>query len=81
MSYLEADNQQLMDELRKVATLPTQNPTPVQGWIVGPYINYWETGYAITQAFEGGSNDCPSYMEYTWDNGSGTVICYINVYD
>lgn len=79
MSYRQIDNQQLMTEIKKVSSIPTQSPSPVNGWIVGPYINYWETGFTITQIFSGNENNCPSFMQYTWHNGAGTVLCYVNV--
>jgi prepilin-type N-terminal cleavage/methylation domain-containing protein len=78
-TYLESDNAALMTELKKVGTLPTINPAPIHGWIVGPYVNYWNTGMYLTEDFEGGASDCPSGMVYNWTDGQGMVICGMTI--
>jgi prepilin-type N-terminal cleavage/methylation domain-containing protein len=78
-TYLESDNTALMTELKKVGTLPTVNPTPVNGWIVGPYVNYWNTGMYLTEEFEGGPSNCPKGMDYNWDDGNGVLICGMTI--
>lgn len=78
-TYLESDNAALMTELKKIGTLPTVSPTPVNGWIVGPYVNYWGTGMYLSEVFEGGPSNCPSGMEYVWDDGQGVLICGITI--
>ncbi|HTJ73345.1 MAG TPA: prepilin-type N-terminal cleavage/methylation domain-containing protein [Verrucomicrobiae bacterium] len=78
-TYLESDNAALMTELKKIGTLPTVNPIPVNGWIVGPYVNYWGTGMYLTEEFEGGPTNCPSGMSYNWDDGNGVLICGMSI--
>lgn len=77
-SYLESNNTAIMTELAKVATNPTVNPQRINGDLVGPYINYWGTGGSITQVFEGTSSQCTAPLKYSWDDGKGTLLCYIN---
>jgi prepilin-type N-terminal cleavage/methylation domain-containing protein len=74
-SYLESNSAALMTELAKVGTSPTVNPQRIHGDLVGPYINYWGTGGSITQVFEGGRNDCPASLTYSWDDGNGVLLC------
>lgn len=74
--YHENDNTALMNELRKIGSLPSGPRQPVRG-TVGPYITLWSTGYEITTVLQGGINDCPSHFLYTWDDGNGRVLCRI----
>lgn len=77
---LDPDNVTLMAELRKVSpTLPSNNPKPVRNSIVGPYMYFWGDGFSITQPFEGNADDCPTHMEYVWDNGGGILLCQVSV--
>src|SRR5690606_33000025 len=63
------DNIAFLDALWTFSSsLPTVNPSPVRSALVGPWLYYWGDGYSIVQAFEGGVDDCPSPMIYTWDN-------------
>lgn len=78
-SYLQSGNAQLMTDLQQVGSIPTNSPPRVLGDLVGPYMNYWGTGMSITQVFEGGPNDCPPSMKYSWDNGQGALLCYVNL--
>jgi prepilin-type N-terminal cleavage/methylation domain-containing protein len=78
-SYLESDNAALMTEIKKISTIPTNNPPRINGDLVGPYVNYWNTGMSITQVFEGGPSDCPKNMGYSWDDGHGTLLCYLDI--
>lgn len=79
-SYLESGNSAFMTEIQKVGSIPTNNPPRVNGDLVGPYVNYWGTGMSITQVFEGSPTDCPKYgMSYSWDDGHGTILCYLSI--
>ena len=77
-TYHENDATALMNELKKVANLPSGPRVPVND-TVGPYINFWVSGYTIITVFTGSATDCPSPMEYGWDDGEGRVICHIDV--
>jgi prepilin-type N-terminal cleavage/methylation domain-containing protein len=74
-AYLESNNAALMTEIKKIGSLPTNNPIPVNNWLVGPYVTMWTTNLQITQDFEGGPGDCPPGLDYYWDDGNGALIC------
>lgn len=78
-SYLESNNAALMTEIKKVGSIPTNKPQRVNGDLVGPYVNYWGTGMSFTQVFEGGPSDCPPGMNYSWDDGHGALLCWLNI--
>lgn len=79
-AYQENDNTLLMNELKKITkSLPSGPRKPVNG-TVGPYINYWGTGYTITDVFNGNqASDCPHEMTYAWTDGAGRLLCQIDV--
>lgn len=79
-TYHENDNTALMNELKKVGTLPSGPRKPVNG-TVGPYVNFWGSGYTITTVFNGSSSDCPSPLSYTWDDGNGRLLCQMDVFE
>lgn len=78
-SYLQSGNTQLMTYIQQVGTIPTNGPPAVKGDLVGPYMSYWGTGMWIGQAFEGGPHDCPPSTNYSWDDGQGSLLCYITL--
>lgn len=79
-AYHEADNTSLMNELKTVGSLPNGPRKPVNDTI-GPYVPLWpyQTGYTIYDTFDGGAGDCQPPTEYSWDDGSGRLICEMSV--
>ncbi|HEU0266543.1 MAG TPA: prepilin-type N-terminal cleavage/methylation domain-containing protein [Candidatus Saccharimonadaceae bacterium] len=79
-TYAQSDNQTLMQDFQTVGSLPGGTRQPVDQF-VGPYINIWPggSGYSIIDFFSGGASDCPLNMTYSWDDGSGAVMCDIDV--
>ena len=67
-----------MDALKTAGSLPSGPRQPVNG-SVGPYVNFWGTGYTITTVLQGGSGDCPEPLTYTWDDGNGRLLCQLDV--
>lgn len=79
ISYQESNNASLMSALSTVGTISAGNRSPVQ-YVVGPYLEYWNTGYRISIVLEGSAaSECPSGFSYNWTNGSGVLICSIQV--
>ncbi|MEP7204810.1 MAG: type II secretion system protein [Candidatus Saccharibacteria bacterium] len=80
VTYYEANNAALMVVLKKESSLPSGPRQPING-TVGPYVNLWAggSGFTITNVFSGHSSDCPSPLTYTWDDGSGRLLCQIDV--
>ena len=76
-TYHETDATSLMNELKKVSSLPGGPRKPVNG-TVGPYITTWPSSYTITTVFNGKPTDCPSGMIYSWDDGNGRLLCQID---
>ncbi|MBM3209970.1 prepilin-type N-terminal cleavage/methylation domain-containing protein [Candidatus Saccharibacteria bacterium] len=77
VAYNEADSASLHTALSSVGTLPSGPRKPVGG-VVGPYINYWNSGYYLEQVFKSSSNQCPDGMRLSWfDASSDLLICYI----
>lgn len=74
INYREADNAALMAALATQGTVSQGNRTPV-GWIVGPYIEYWGSGFKITLVLEETINSaCPPGWFEEW-RGGGTLVC------
>jgi hypothetical protein len=65
-----------MTDLRTLGSLPGGDNVPVNE-TVGPYVNYWDTDIQLTGIFKGNSDDCPAGTTYSWDDGSGLLICSI----
>lgn len=80
VTYYEADNAALMTALQKESSLPSGPRQPING-TVGPYVNLWAngSGFTITNVFSGGSSDCPPPLTYTWHDGSGRLLCQVDV--
>jgi prepilin-type N-terminal cleavage/methylation domain-containing protein len=74
-TYTESASTPLMDELKKVVTIPASRKYPVNG-TVGPYVNYGSNGFiGMTIVLNGKSSDCPSDTTYVWDDGNGRLLC------
>lgn len=77
-TYHETDAVTLMNELKKVSSLPGGSRKPVNG-TVGPYITTYPGSYTITTVFNGNQpNECPSGMIYSWSDGNGRLLCQID---
>ncbi len=74
--YLESNSTALMTELQKVASLPYGPRIAISG-TVGPYVNYGSTNIQLTAVIRGGPSDCPKPTMYSWDDGSGRLLCRI----
>jgi prepilin-type N-terminal cleavage/methylation domain-containing protein len=74
-TYTEASSTALMNELRKVASVPSSTKYPVNG-TVGPYVTYGNNGFiGLTIVLKGGPSECPSETAYIWDDGKGRLLC------
>lgn len=77
-TYHETGSVTLMNELKKVSSLPGGPRKPVNG-TVGPYIATWPSSYTITTAFNGNqASECPAGMMYSWSDGNGRLLCQID---
>lgn len=77
-TYHETDAAGLMNELKKVGSLPSGPHKPVNG-TVGAYITTYPGSYTITTAFNGNSaSECPAPMFYSWSDGNGRLLCQID---
>lgn len=77
-TYHETSATGLMNELKKIATLPSGPRKPVNG-TVGPYITTYPDSYTITTVFNGNlASECPSGMFYSWSDGNGRLICQVD---
>lgn len=75
----EASSIPLMDKIKTVSTIPSASHVGVNG-TVGPYIYYGSSGWLqITAVFNGTASDCPSGLTYTWDDGNGRLLCYVDL--
>lgn len=76
----EASSVPLMDKIKTISSLPQANHLGVNG-TVGPYIYYNNTtGWlGITAVFNGAAADCPRGLTYTWDDGSGRLLCSVDL--
>lgn len=78
ISYKQSDNTSLMNELKKMGSLPKNDRTPA-GYVVGPYIDYYGTDYYIVGTFSGSSaSDCPKGTQFSYTDSASLVLCYIN---
>lgn len=79
-TYSETDSTLLMDKIKTIAPIPRASHVPVNG-TVGPYVYYGNgTGWLqITAVFNGGPSDCPAGLSYTWDDGNGRLLCYVDL--
>ncbi len=83
-SYLESANIPLMNELKKVGTLPMGTRVPIltngNGY-VGPYIYIEPTGYYMETFFRGNdASACPAGMEYGGYTDGNAVLCAHNTF-
>ena len=74
----EANSTALMNALKTVSTLPQTSHIGVNG-TVGPYVYYGSGWLQITAVFNGGPSDCPAGLSYTWDDGNGRLLCYVDL--
>ena len=76
----EASSVPLMDKIKTISSLPQANHVGVNG-TVGPYVYYNNTtGWlGITAVFNGTAADCPRGLTYVWDDGSGRLLCSIDL--
>jgi prepilin-type N-terminal cleavage/methylation domain-containing protein len=74
----ELSSAPLMDKIKTIATLPLANHAPING-TVGPYVYYGGGWLQMTGVFNGGASDCPKSLSYTWDDGNGRLLCYIDL--
>lgn len=68
----------LFNKIKTVATLPQANHVGVNG-TVGPYVYYGGGWLQMTAVFHGGTSDCPRGLTYTWDDGNGRLLCYVDL--
>ena len=78
--YLESNNTQLMNELKKVGSLPGGAKDPVNG-LVGPYVAYSNNEIALVVVLRGtATSDCPSTMVFSWTDGLTKIQCKYVLY-
>lgn len=73
-------NDALNAELATVGTLPQNTQSTRNGaWLIGPFVTYHSTRIYLTQSFIGGADDCPKGTVYNTTDGSGMVLCDIEL--
>lgn len=68
----------LMDKIKTVSSIPQATHVAVNG-TVGPYVYYGPGWLQITVVLNGSATDCPSGLSYTWDDGNGRLLCYVDL--
>lgn len=74
----EANSVPLMNKLKTVSSIPQAQHIGING-TVGPYVYYGASWIQITVVLNGGPADCPAKLSYTWDDGAGRLLCYIDL--
>jgi type II secretory pathway pseudopilin PulG len=77
-TYHETAAASLMNELKKISSLPGGPRKPVNG-TVGPYVTTYSSSYTMYTVFNGNQpSECPTGMLYSWSDGNGRLICQID---
>lgn len=74
----EVSSVPLMDKIKTISSVPQASHVGVNG-TVGPYIYYGSGWLQITAVFNGSASDCPTGLSYTWDDGNGRLLCYVDL--
>ncbi len=73
-------NGALNTALATVGKLPKNTQSTRRGaWLVGPFVTYSTTRIFLTQSFVGNAGDCPKSTTYNNTDGSGMVLCDIDL--
>lgn len=74
----EAASVPLMDKIKTVSSISQTRHIGVNG-TVGPYVYYGAGWLQITVVLNGSASECPSGLLYTWDDGNGRLLCYVDL--
>lgn len=77
--YTEASSVGLMTLLSTYDAPKSSPRVPVNG-SVGPYVEYYSTIIHLTDVFNGiDATNCPAGTYYVWGDGTGRILCRINL--